>query len=242
MTTMNSLFLLGRQPALGIAELESIYGSEAIVPFGENFIASSVAIKDVDFARLGGSVKLLKPLVTLDTTNWKALEKHLLQHAPEHAAKLGEGKLHLGLSVYGLDVSLLDLQATSLRIKKVVRASGRSVRVVPNQTLALSSAQVLHNHLTDSNGWELVLVRHGSKALLAQTVAEQDINAYARRDQNRPKRDARVGMLPPKLAQIIINLAVGQNSVRTVLDPFCGTGVLLQEAALMGYNIYGSDL
>jgi tRNA G10 N-methylase Trm11 len=27
-----------------------------------------------------------------------------------------------------------------------------------------------------------------------------------------------------------------------VLDPFCGTGVLLQEAALMGYHAYGSDL
>ncbi len=27
-----------------------------------------------------------------------------------------------------------------------------------------------------------------------------------------------------------------------ILDPFCGTGVLLQEAALLGFDIYGSDL
>jgi tRNA G10 N-methylase Trm11 len=27
-----------------------------------------------------------------------------------------------------------------------------------------------------------------------------------------------------------------------LLDPFCGTGVLLQEAALMGYEVYGTDL
>jgi tRNA G10 N-methylase Trm11 len=27
-----------------------------------------------------------------------------------------------------------------------------------------------------------------------------------------------------------------------VLDPFCGTGVVLQEAVLMGFDVYGSDL
>jgi tRNA G10 N-methylase Trm11 len=52
-------------------------------------------------------------------------------------------------------------------------------------------------------------------------------------------------MLPPKLAQTIINMAVGSTppSAETILlDPFCGTGVLLQEAALMGYSVYGTDL
>ena len=27
-----------------------------------------------------------------------------------------------------------------------------------------------------------------------------------------------------------------------LLDPFCGTGVVLQEALLMGYDVYGTDL
>ena len=52
-------------------------------------------------------------------------------------------------------------------------------------------------------------------------------------------------MLPPKLAQIIINLGAGliesQKSL-LVLDPFCGTGVVLQEAMLMDYHVYGTDL
>jgi 2-polyprenyl-3-methyl-5-hydroxy-6-metoxy-1,4-benzoquinol methylase len=84
----------------------------------------------------------------------------------------------------------------------------------------------------------------------------QDIEAYGARDQARPARDARVGMLPPKLAQTIINLAAGRPETRMdkhwdsadglgrfmVLDPFCGTGVILQEALLMGYSVYGSDI
>jgi tRNA G10 N-methylase Trm11 len=52
-------------------------------------------------------------------------------------------------------------------------------------------------------------------------------------------------MLPPKLAQIIINLSIGISTKKQrlrILDPFCGTGVLLQEAMLMDLDIYGTDL
>ena len=79
------------------------------------------------------------------------------------------------------------------------------MRIVPNKALDLSSAQVLHNKLTHRGSWELLLVRGGDKTYLAQTLFVQNIEAYAARDQARPKRDARVGMLPPKLAQILIN-------------------------------------
>jgi tRNA G10 N-methylase Trm11 len=83
--------------------------------------------------------------------------------------------------------------------------------------------------------------------MVGTTVYEQDIAGYTARDQARPKRDAFVGMLPPKLAQTIINLAAGQKfssnkETAIVLDPFCGTGVILQEALLMGYSVYGTDI
>src|SRR6185503_10002944 len=85
--------------------------------------------------------------------------------------------------------------------------------------------------------------------LLAQTLFVQDIEAYGARDQARPARDARVGMLPPKLAQIMLNLSAGPLRASAeelarlrVLDPFCGTGVILQEALLMGYSVLGTDI
>jgi tRNA G10 N-methylase Trm11 len=55
-------------------------------------------------------------------------------------------------------------------------------------------------------------------------------------------------MLPPKLAQTMINLAAPlargtlEGNKKRILDPFCGTGVILQEAALMGFSVYGTDL
>jgi tRNA (guanine10-N2)-dimethyltransferase len=49
-------------------------------------------------------------------------------------------------------------------------------------------------------------------------------------------------MLPPKLAIMMINL-LGLGKDSTILDPFCGSGTIVSEAALLGFkNIYGSDI
>lgn len=248
---------------LGLAELESLYGADKVRP-----VAEKVAVVDVDpcllaFDRLGGSVKFCKILTTLETANWKEIEKFLVQVSPGQSQQMPEGKMRLGLSVIGLPVNPKQLEASGLTLKKAIKKTGRNVRLVPNKAAELNTAQILHNQLTGPTGWDLVFIRDGQKTIIAQTVKVQDIESYAKRDRERPKRDARVGMLPPKLAQIIINLAVGELPEeklenicdipadepiprrllnKTVLDPFCGTGVILQEALLMGYDIYGSDL
>ncbi len=246
-----SLCILGRQPAIGLAELESLYGAEKLQPVGTGAVLLNIDPADVPFAYLGGTVKFCKVLTKLDTTSWHKIEKFLSSAVPDHASKLPAGKLKLGLSSYGIDVSANQVSATALRLKKTLTKAGRSTRVVPNSEAALNSAQVMHNSLTKALGWELIFVKSGDETIVAQSIAVQDITAYAKRDQNRPKRDAKVGMLPPKLAQIIINLASAsadppvchpdKPSYKAVLDPFCGTGVILQEAALMGYTVYGTD-
>jgi tRNA (guanine10-N2)-dimethyltransferase len=260
---MQSLLILGRQPALGLAELESLYGSDKVRAAG-----SRAAVVDVDpcllaFDRLGGSTKFCKLLTTLDTTNWGDIEKFLLKVSPGHSEMMPEGKMTLGLSTIDLQITTQRLLATGLSLKKVIKKTGRPVRLVPNKELELNTAQVIHNKLTGAHGWELLFIRDGDTTVVAQTVKVQDIESYTRRDRERPKRDSKVGMLPPKLAQILINLAsgaipeselsnicdipAGQPIPKTILnqtllDPFCGTGVVLQEASLMGYDVYGTDL
>jgi tRNA G10 N-methylase Trm11 len=241
-----SLLILGRQPAIGIAELESMLGADHITPVGEFAVISDIAPDQINFARIGSSIRLAKIIAPLETTAWPAIARKLGEHLADHLNYLpAEGKLKLGISIFGIPLSAQHLFRSGLELKKVCKKAGRSVRLVPNTELALSSATVLHNQLTGEMGWEALLVKDGNKTWLAQTVAVQDITAYARRDQGRPKRDARVGMLPPKLAQTIVNLATGPlvaTDEHIVLDPFCGTGVVLQEALLMGYGAYGTDL
>lgn len=242
---MKSLAILGRQPALGLAELESLYGADAVQPIPGNGALLDVAASEIDFSRLGGVVKLGGMLTTLDTTDWFEIEKYLVDACKKHSEYVPEGKLTIGVSVYGIKVTPPMLERTVLSIKKAVKSTGRPVRIVPNKTLEISTPQIVHNKLTSENGWELVLYKFGSRTILSRTNYVQDIESYTARDQARPMRDARVGMLPPKLAQIIINLAASSttlNNNTVVLDPFCGTGVVLQEAALMGSGTYGTDL
>ncbi len=236
-----SVLILGRQPALGMAEAESLFGAEKLTPIGLQSVVVDIPSSDVPFTRLGGSTRVAKLLTYLPTTKWDDIEKYIVAELPKHTCCLPEGKIKIGISTYGLQVNIRRLNASGLTFKKAVKADGRSVRIVPNKELELNTAQVQHNQLTSPLGMELLLIRDGERTALAQTVHVQNIEAYAARDQARPARDARVGMLPPKLAQIIVNLGVTAET-KAVLDPFCGTGVVLQEAMLMGYDAYGTDL
>jgi tRNA G10 N-methylase Trm11 len=260
---MQSLLTLGRQPLLGIAELEALYGADKIQRIGETAVIVDVDPCLLAFERLGGAIKFCKVLTTLDTTAWKHIEKFLLEVGPGHSQQMPEGKMRLGISTQGFDVSLRQLEATGLTLKKAIRKTGRSVRLIPNKEQELSTPQVIHNQLTGPTGWELIFIKDGARTVVAQTVKVQDIASYTHRDRERPKRDSKVGMLPPKLAQMLVNVASGPLPPeqltnicdipadqpvpltilnKTVLDPFCGTGVVLQEAALMGYSAYGTDL
>lgn len=233
--------ILGRQPALGRAELEALYGSHTVRPVGSHAMCVDAT---VDFARLGGSVKAGTVLATVPSTNPQKAFSWLQKNLARSIGSV-EGKLKLGVSLYELEMPVSRLNANVLTLKKALKTSGQSVRVIPNNELALSSAQTYHNNLTDERGCEIMIVRDGDSMIIARATDVQMIDAYRKRDRDRPKRDAFVGMLPPKLAQIIVNLAAGRSTKTegaVVLDPFCGTGVIPQEAALMGYQVYGTDI
>ena len=209
---VQSVCILGRQPALGLAELESLYGGDAVLDIAPGTAGLMQAVDDIDFARLGGSTRLATVIGEVPSSSWKQVEKALIGLAKSTAFALStSGKFHLGLSAYGFDVSPTKINALGLTLKKVLRARhDGSVRLVPNTTAELSTAQVFHSHLTDENGAELLIINCQNKTIIARTTAVQDIDGYTLRDRGRPKRDARVGMLPPKLAQIIVNLATGK--------------------------------
>lgn len=230
--------ILGRQPALGIAELERLYGD--VRWFSDE--SAVINTPQLDFERLGGSQKAGRIVAELPHGDWTAASRKLV--SAYMAAWHGhDGKITLGISSYGFKTSPRDVQKTGIILKGKLKESGVSLRLIPNAEAALSTATSHHNKLgLSDNKVELLVVRNkNGKIIIAESIGTQNITAYARRDQGRPKRDAFVGMLPPKLAQIIINLANPTPGTR-VLDPFCGTGVILQEASLQGFKVYGTDL
>lgn len=230
--------VLGRQPALGIAELEQLYGAANVRWFSD--ATATVMGDDFDFNRLGGSQKAGKVVVER-SGNWRDISAWMVKEYTTRW-KAHEGKITLGISAYGLTVTSRDVQKTGITLKQSLKRQGVSLRLVPNAEPALNTAASHHNKLGLSpNHVELFIIRGTSgKIIVAESIGAQNITALAARDQARPKTDSFVGMLPPKLARIMVNLT--GRDVGRILDPFCGTGVLLQEAALLGFDVYGTDL
>ena len=235
------LFLLGRQPELSLAELESIFSAYQVKPITRQWVMVSYDSNIGDLLpRIGGTIKVVSLYKKNGTeTDLESLVKNL-------ADRIYDRKITFGVSYYGESLREKQVLAKALQLKKILKASHGSVRMVPCNGTTLSSAQIIHNKLTkEAYGFEAVVVRARNQTLIGHTIFEQDIEEYTKRDRERPFRDAKVGMLPPKLAQIIINLAATNHIASeklVLLDPFCGTGVILQEAYLMGYSVYGTDL
>jgi len=228
--------ILGRQPAISIAELERVYGD--VRWFSET--SALIKTDNLDIRDLGGTQKAGRVIAELPQGDWMRASMKIVQHYSKAWAGY-EGKITLGISAYGFKADIRDIQKTGLILKGKLKNTTASLRLIPNQEAALSTATSHHNKLgLSDNKVELIVVRGQSGIIIAESTGAQNITALAARDQGRPKRDAFVGMLPPKLAQILVNLSGLQKG--NVLDPFCGTGVILQESLLLGLNAYGSDL
>lgn len=255
------LFQLGRQPEISLAELQAVYGTKP------QPIARRLASLDISEAaaltkapRLGGTIKLMSVMQSDLAFNESSVAE--LIHVTLANAW---GKATIGLSLYGFGDHSQDVRLiaqTARQIGAIAKQVGEglpnisSVRILLDNHGQLSTATILHNGLARQNPKkiELNFIKAGRRVIVARTLYVQDIDSYTTRDRRRPRRDARNGMLPPKLAQIIINLALGASHLPsdtplTLLDPFCGTGVVLQEAALMRSTngplfsgLVGSDL
>lgn len=127
-------------------------------------------------------------------------------------------------------------------VKERLRELGQGCRfLLPERREArLSSASVGESRMLEKGG-EYLLHAGAAGLDLFRTALIQDYRGFSERDYGRPERDMRRGMLPPKLALILLNLADPEGK-SSVLDPFCGVGGLLTEALAHGWSVCGSDL
>lgn len=237
--------ILGRQPSLGIAELEALLGRDAVKPFGDSCATVDRDGADLKQDELGGTVKIGEVLARIPSVKWTKVHDsarlEIVRRMAE-AAKGSEHKLTLGISVYGFGISPRQVRNLAFEAKKKLSGKGVSARVVTvGDHTDLNSAQVIHNKLTGGFGREFLLVSDSKETILAATLSVQDVDSYSKRDYDRPRRDFATGMMPPKLAQMMLNLAQAGPG-NTVLDPFCGTGTILMEAALKRSKVIGSDI
>ncbi|MCF6276976.1 MAG: RsmD family RNA methyltransferase [Candidatus Magasanikbacteria bacterium] len=216
---MKYIFNLGHQPKISFEEIVAILERDRIsheIYFeNEKFLILELD-KEIDsekmLMKLGGTIKIGKEIEKIESVENTAIE-YLNRTQPE-------GKIQF--SINGDDKKNI-----ALSVKKGLKKEGRSVRFVETNT----SASVVYNKLMQKNSDLMV-----SKGLLFVTTAIQDFEGFSKRDMNRPAIDKKSGTLPPKLSKIMINLAKGSPTKNVLLDPFCGSGTILNEAIVLGYH------
>jgi len=234
------VFILGREPQLSLAEI-NVQLAQWKLSADWLSVTPFYAVVQADlpldfFDRLAGTVKI--GLVIAEIDNAAAPVKGALK---DFLMGNFSTEYLFGFSWYGRRVPRW-LNRLGLILKKELSQSGQRARYVVSRQSVLSSVVVEKNHLLPPRGLEFIFLPHNNKLWLARTLKVQNFIDWSKRDYGRPARAARVGMLPPKLARLMINLS-GSNQVEPLLDPFCGSGTVLQEAALLGYTqLWGSDL
>ncbi len=246
-------FILGKNVRLSRAELSSYFErkqieSTLVCETAEAVIFDMTGLDPLHvyfLDELGGALKAgivlgqgEFPVISLE------VQMLLMQRAVSfHTIEKGKEKFTFGFSGYGLGDKKA-LHSLGISIKKSISAEGVKCRFVTSREQTLSSVVVAKNRLVEKSGMEVVFLKAPTPRItyFGRTIAVQDFESYALRDFGKPARNPRAGMLPPKLAQMMINLAQAPRN-GSILDPFCGTGTILMEAYLMGYtNLWGSDI
>ena len=237
--------ILGRQPELGRAELAALFPNRTFA-FSKKTALIKISSEKLNIIQLGGSLKLGRVIQDMPGTNFNQIAQFILKDY-QNLAATSDAKITVGLSAYDCKINLVQIQRLLQNMKKLAKNQQKSLRIIQNKDVALNTAVSHHNKLgLSDHKVEYLIAQSGGRTVIAKSLGAQNITALSKRDQERPKRDPFVGMLPPKLALQMLNLGLGERRMSeqklSILDPFCGTGVLLQEAFLQDYAVYGTDL
>lgn len=242
-------FILGRTPALSIAEICRLLGVRQASFRIQSMTEEALAVDLPDsfdvrpfFAELGGSVKVAEVVDEFPPSDLPAaLEERLtMDRLLGSVFPQSEREIPFGVSLYGIgererQTLGSEMHRWLMAVKRELSKHGFRGRVVEDRSGQLSSASVGKNRLVEL-GAELLVIADSDRMFLGRTVAVQAFEEFSEADYGRPRRNSEAGMLPPKLGRMMLNLTGVDRLKARLLDPFCGSGTVVTEAIQLGFK------
>lgn len=225
---MNYIFTLGSHPKLSLWELESVLGVHH-TKFNALSTQHIQLEMDLDphtlMHQLGGVVKIGEVIETKSLTQ---LSQAIAKNLPK-----SDRRIKLALSATHLNQKELELL-------------GKEVKRIATKNKLSVGYRILKN-VTESSGIgtrfeEFMMINPDPNIMIVHTIRAQDIDRFRIKDYGRPNIDRKSGMLPPKIARVMLNIATSGKVGLTIYDPMCGSGTILAEALDMGLKALGSDI
>lgn len=242
---------LGHQPHISTAELAAVVpGFSLTEKVNKKLIIfeSDSELDDDIIEDLGGTIVIARQLDK---------EVESLEDIPKlMAQQLSNVKRKVTFAMRTIGIKPQEVQGIFRKCKKLMKDRGLSARYVGSARKP-ALPLVLHNEglISGKRGCELTIVADDEEDLLwvGRTICAQNVEAYTKRDMGKPARDTTIGLLPPKLAQVLLNFGAWAFAEMeeeddpldvevTVFDPFCGTGVIPMECLLRNYPVLASDI
>jgi tRNA G10 N-methylase Trm11 len=263
MATYN--FISGKNWILSLAELSAYFQARQI-KFKIQYFSREFFVMDFEkklnvslIADLGGTLKIGELKATLPTQTikdsfgdknknaQKQIHEKIASSGVANAMAAFSEKPFFGVSVYCtnnyLHSSLGNIQRfVGSSIKETLAESGKKSQFMgfkDRKQSKLSHVEVIKKKMVENHA-EVLLCIGKEDTWIATTTAVHNPFDFQKRDLYKPNQRAIFGM-PPRLARMMVNLS-SCNAGKTLLDPFCGVGTILQEALLEGAATVGLDI
>jgi tRNA G10 N-methylase Trm11 len=243
-------FLLGRAFDLCREELEGLLSS-----FDAKIVSETdgvvIVSSDLDIPldellfRAGGVIKAGR--LVGETSDLEDVRTKIVDLANE---KFSDTKFRFGASLYGKVGVGKMVKEMVVQLDQDFKQRGLKGSYVLPDGSEMTSVQIDKYKLLGEKGADFVLIMVGEIVKYGLTESVQPFEQWSKADYGRPDRDAKSGMLPPKVARMMINLGIakfkkernGWQKELTIYDPFCGSGTVLTEGLRVGCRVGGSDL
>lgn len=224
---MKYFFVLGRNPELSYAEicafLQTKNKSFDKIYFKENILVLNFKEGlDLDIQSLGGTIML-------GNIEFEGNSNEFQRYLNDWFVKEEKFSYSLVGNYKDKVHQILDIKFRREKVKARFKGATKKLSLQNGSFVEFPSGDKVYFYLKKE---DLVL--------FGESTQKYDPEQTEFRDMNKPFRREELA-IDPKLARILINLS-GAEKDKTFLDPFCGIGVFLQEAALLDMNVIGVDI
>ena len=213
------IFVLGRERDICEAELlgvlkkfcfkfdlVSLTDSLLFINFLEDYPISSIV------GLLGGTIKVYK---ICDSFELFRIENNLIEAGIREISShflVTQKTVDFGISFYFPNYSVQKINQFGFAIKQRLRKKGIASRFIALRTEPIISNAVTASSKLANKGIEFGVFKSGSICSFGILQGFSDLNEWSKRDYGKPAVDKYSGMLPPKLARMMVNLALSQDS------------------------------
>lgn len=220
---------MGRLPDLSLYESKQLFAPlGSITQVDEKYLLLETDSSVLD--TLKSSAGIIKALEVLQPVNLLELASFIAKDMETHQESTFSVFFHNSPKQHSIFKD----------VKSSLRDKGISSRYIESSIEGVSAAILTHQKVAEYGVFTL-----DNEVIVAKTCWIQNIDHWSIKDIEKPHRNPDKGMLPPKLARMMINFLsseIREKTDKKLLDPFCGTGTVLMEGLELGWQVFGSDL